>query len=125
MLKKNSVFSASLAVCAVLVLLFAGCVDEQFGGLGIEVPSGEGKVTKDNPYVIVSVYKGGTGELAGLQSADKIISVDGRPLKGMRYDDIVKNLLRGKPGSIVTLEIERNSEIMIFRVLRGKIVLKD
>ncbi len=125
MLKKNSGILAIVAFCAVMIVLSAGCSREEFGGLGIEVPSGEGKVTKDTPYEIVRVYKGGTGELAGLQPGDKIISVDGQPLKGMQYDFIVKDLLRGKPGSIVTLEIERKNEIMIFRVLRGKIVLKD
>jgi len=43
----------------------------------------------------------------------------------MQHDYIVKNLLRGKPGSMVTLELERGGEIMIFRVLRGKVVLKE
>jgi C-terminal processing protease CtpA/Prc len=113
------------AVHVALLLIFAGCSGEEFGGLGIEVPSGDGKVTADNPYVIVSVYKGGTGELSGLEAGDKIVSVDGRPLKGLKYDYIVKNLLRGKAGSVVTLEIERKGETMIFRVLRGKIVLKE
>jgi C-terminal processing protease CtpA/Prc len=54
-----------------------------------------------------------------------ILSVDGHSLKGMSHDYIVINLLRGKPGSMVTLELERGGEIMIFRVLRGKVVLKE
>ncbi len=110
---------------AIVSLLALGCGGEEFGGLGIEVPSGEGKVTKDSAYTIVSVYKGGTGELAGLQAGDTIISVDGQPLKGLQYDHIVKNLLRGKPGSLVTLEVDRKGETMIFRVLRGKVVVKE
>ena len=114
-----------VAVVSLCVFFIAGCSREEFGGLGIEVPSGDGKVGKDNPYVIVSVYKGGTGDMAGLQPGDVILSVDGRPLKGMTHDYIVKNLLRGKPGSMVTLELERNGERMIFRVLRGKVVLKE
>lgn len=117
---------AGLFIAAAIVsLLTLGCGGEEFGGLGIEVPSGEGKVTKDSAYTIVSVYKGGTGELAGLQAGDTIISVDGQPLKGLTYDHIVKNLLRGKPGSLVTLEIDRKGETMIFRVLRGKVVVKE
>jgi carboxyl-terminal processing protease len=114
-----------ILVITAFILLTAGCGKEEFGGLGIEVPSGEGKVTKENPYIIVSVYKGGTGELSGLLAGDKIISVDGHSLKGLSYDYIVKNLLRGKAGSMVTLEIERGKEVMIYRVIRGKIVLKD
>lgn len=114
--------AAVLSLCVVVII---ACSKEEFGGLGIEVPSGDGKVGKDNPYVIVSVYKGGTGDMAGLQPGDVILSVDGHALKGMRYDYIVKNLLRGKPGSLVILEVERGGEIMIFRVLRGKVVLKE
>lgn len=123
MVKK--LIKVNIAIIIASVFLAAGCAREEFGGLGIEVPSGDGKVTKENPYIIVSVYKGGTGELSGLLAGDKIISVDGNSLKGLSYDYIVKNLLRGKAGSMVTLEIERGKEVMIFRVLRGKIVLKD
>ncbi|HDP80505.1 MAG TPA: PDZ domain-containing protein [Spirochaetes bacterium] len=111
-------------VLAALLVFAHGCSREQFGGLGIEVPSGGGKVSAENPYTIVSVFKGGTGDLAGLQAGDRIISVEGTPLKGKQYDYIVNNLLRGKPGTVVTIEIERGGETMIFRVLRGKIVLK-
>jgi carboxyl-terminal processing protease len=119
--KNISIILTLYVICA----LAAGCSKEEFGGLGIEVPTGEGKVTSDSPYVIVSVYKQGTGDLAGLQSGDKILTVDGNDLKGMQYDYIVKNLLRGKPGTMVTLEVERSGQTMIFRVLRGRIVLKD
>ncbi|HSV95401.1 MAG TPA: PDZ domain-containing protein [Spirochaetota bacterium] len=119
---KSCVIAAVVSLC---VAVIAGCANEEFGGLGIEVPSGEGKVGRDSPYVIVSVYKGGTGDMAGLHSGDTILSVDGHPLKGMQHDYIVKNLLRGKPGSMVTLELERGGELMIFRVLRGKVVLKE
>jgi len=103
----------------------SGCGNEEFGGLGIEVPSGHGKVTSQSPYVIVSVFEGGTGHAAGLTPGDIIVSVDGVPLKGLQYDYIVQNLLRGKVDSMITLEIERNGERMLFRVPRGKVVLRD
>lgn len=123
--RKGVLWTGLVAIMIMAVAFVAGCAKEEFGGLGIEVPSGEGKVTKDNPYAIVSVYKGGTGELAGLQPGDIILSVDGTPLKGLQYDYIVKSLLRGKPGSLVTLVIERHGEMMIMRVLRGRVVLKN
>lgn len=121
---KKRIKSEYAIIMLALILAAAGCTREEFGGLGIEVPSGSGKVGKDSPYTIQSVYKGGTGELAGLQAGDKIISVDGTSLKGKQFDYIVNNLLRGKPGTVITLEIERGGETMIFRVLRGKIVVK-
>ena len=101
-----------------------GCSGEEFGGLGIEVPSGNEIVTDERPYIIVSVYQGGTGHDAGLKPGDIIESVDGKNLKGLKHDHIVTNLLRGKAGTAVFLSIKRNETIMPFRVMRGKIVLK-
>ncbi len=121
-----AVLTSSLCIYISLVmLLLSGCASEEFGGLGIEVPSGQGKVTSQSPYVVVSVFEGGTGYEAGLKPGDIIISVDGIVLKGLQYDYIVQNLLRGKVGSMVTLEIERNGEKLLFRIPRGKVVLKD
>ncbi len=124
--RMNAVFTSSLFIyISLVIVLLSGCGNEEFGGLGIEVPSGQGKVTSQSPYVIVSVFEGGTGYEAGLKPGDIIISVDGIVLKGLQYDYIVQNLLRGKVGSMVTLEIERNGEKLLFRVPRGKVVLKD
>ena len=121
-----AVLTSSLFIYISLVMfLLSGCANEEFGGLGIEMPSGQGKVTSQSPYVIVSVFEGGTGYEAGLKPGDIIISVDGIVLKGLQYDYIVQNLLRGKVGSMVTLEIERNGEKLLFRIPRGKVVLKD
>ena len=114
-----------LIVCAMMLVL-PGCMFKQeFGGLGIEVPAGQEKVSEKNPFLIVSIFKGGTGELAGLQEGDEIISVDGVPLKGLKQEYIVKNLLRGKVGSTALLEIKREKNVLVYRVQRGKIVLRD
>lgn len=109
-----------IALCSV-----SSCSREEFGGLGIEVPSGEGKVTSENPYVIVAVFDGGTGQLAGLKSGDRIISVDGVALKGLQHDYIVTNFLRGRIGSSVTLEVEREGTLKIVKVPRGRVVLSE
>jgi len=118
---------------AILVLLlivpFSSCMKDEFGGIGVEVPTGQGKVTKSNPYVIASVFKGGSGESAGLRAGDEIVRVDGRSLIGLEYEYIVQNLLRGKVGSVVTLEIARSVDgertNIVFRIERIKIVLQD
>ncbi|MGL4368475.1 MAG: S41 family peptidase [Spirochaetota bacterium] len=109
-------------------LLFSGCMKEEFGGVGIEVPAGTEKVTKKNPFVIVSVFEGGTGEAAGLKKNDRIVRVDGVPLDGLQQDYIVKSLLRGKVGSMIMLEIVREIDgvatNMVFSVPRGNIVIQ-
>ena len=101
---------------------------EEFGGIGIEVPAGTEKVSKTNPFVIVSVFKGGTGDAAGLKENDRIEKVDNVPLNGLGQEYIVKNLLRGKVGSVVMLEVVRETggvkTNMIFRIPRGNIMLQ-
>lgn len=107
-----------------LCIVMGACSGEEFGGLGIEVPAGPEKVSKNSPFIIASVYAGGTGQKAGLKEGDIIVSVDGVPLEGLQNEYIVKNLLRGKVGTTVTLEIKRGNTLMLFRVMRGRIVLK-
>ena len=119
-----------IAILALLLIIpFSSCMKDEFGGIGVEVPTGKGKVAKSNPYVIASVFKGGSGESAGLRAGDEIVKVDGRPLAGLEYEYIVQNLLRGKVGSVVTLEIARSVDgertNIVFRIERIKIVLQD
>jgi C-terminal processing protease CtpA/Prc len=112
-------------LCAVLA---TGCMKEEFGGVGIEVPAGTDKVGKTNPFIVVSVFKGGTGDAAGLKENDLIEKVDAVPLAGLTQEYIVKNLLRGKVGSFVTLEIVRDvngsKTNMVFRIPRGNIMIQ-
>jgi carboxyl-terminal processing protease len=114
----------NILLITALIAITPSCSKEEFGGLGIEVPTGEGIVTADKPYEIVSVFIGGTGHKAGLKAGDKILNIDGKKLEGMNYDYIVNTLLRGKAGSSVLLEIERDGSKMIYSIQRGKIVLK-
>lgn len=121
MKKIKSFFYVLIAISA----LIPACSGEEFGGLGIEVPSGNGFVTDDLPYKVVSVFEGGTGHQAGLLPGDIIESIDGRELKGMQHEFIVKNMLRGKVGSVVVLTVKREGKVLPFRVARGKIVLRQ
>ena len=53
-------------------LTFVSCMKEDFGGIGIEVPTGIDKVSKTNRYRIESVFRGGPGESAGLKAGDRV-----------------------------------------------------
>ncbi len=97
---------------------------EEFGGLGIEVPSGNGVVTAEKPYIIVGVYEGGAGHAAGLMPGDIIESVDGKSLVNMKHDDVVNTLLRGRVGTEVVLAVRRNNKPMVFRVVRKKVIVE-
>jgi len=113
------------AVLILIPLMFSSCFKQEFGGLGIQVPAGTKIVSDDNPFVIVSVFEGGTGESAGLLEGDVIKSVDGKELNGLECDYIVNELLRGKVGKTVVLEVQRGELSFVFNIPRGKIVLQE
>lgn len=75
----------------------------EFGGLGIEVGMESGFVK------VISPIDDTPAERAGVQAGDLIIRLDEQPVKGMTLNDAVK-LMRGKPGTVLTLTIIREGE---------------
>ncbi len=75
----------------------------EFGGLGIEVGMEDGFVR------VVSPIDDTPAERAGIQAGDLIIRLDDTPVKGLSLNDAVK-LMRGKPGSIISLTVIREGE---------------
>lgn len=73
----------------------------KFGGIGIQIGM------KDNIITIIAPMEDTPGWKAGLLPGDKIIAVDGTSTDKMTLSDAVK-LLRGKPGTSVTLRILRS-----------------
>ncbi|MFV8570131.1 S41 family peptidase [Marinobacter sp. SBS5] len=72
----------------------------EFGGLGIEVGMENGFVKVISPIDDTPAQK------AGVQAGDLIIKLDEKPVKGMSLEEAV-NLMRGKPGTVLTLTIMR------------------
>jgi carboxyl-terminal processing protease len=72
----------------------------QFGGLGLVVAMKDGFVT------VVSPMDDTPGYRAGILSGDRIVKVEGQSVEKIPLPDVV-NELRGKPGTKVTLTIER------------------
>ena len=89
-----------------------------FSGIGIEF-----NIIKDS-IVVVSPISGGPSEELGIQSGDRIISVEEEDVAstGIKNADVIK-LLRGKKGSIVNIKIKRREqdEIMAFTIIRDDI----
>jgi carboxyl-terminal processing protease len=79
--------------------LRAGTTGE-FGGLGIEVSMEDGFVK------VVAPIDDTPAARAGVKAGDLIIRLDDTPVKGMTLNEAVK-LMRGKPGSSITLTIMR------------------
>jgi len=72
----------------------------EFGGLGIQI-----SIIGDVP-VVISPIEGTPAYDIGLQAGDRIVRINGEPTKGKGIAEIV-NTLRGKPGTQVTITIER------------------
>ena len=71
-----------------------------YAGLGVEVD------LRDGWLIVVAPMPGGPAERAGLQPGDRIIEIGGKPTKGWTNEEASK-VLRGKPGTTVTLKLER------------------
>ena len=89
--------------------------DALFDGLGIgmgpRLPPVVGSVSEDLP-----------ADLAGLRDGDRIVSIDGEPV---RYWDDLVNLIRSRPDESVVFEIERDGsvrgiEVAIASVTQGE-----
>ena len=74
-----------------------------FGGVGVVIGNRNGKVTVINPVDGTPAMK------AGIQSGDKIVSVDGVSTENA-YVDYVSSLLKGEPGTTVLVGIDRYGE---------------
>ena len=92
----------------------------EFGGLGIEVTMEDGFVK------VVSPIEDTPAARAGLKTADLIIRLDDKAVKGMSLGDAVK-MMRGKPGSDITLSVirEGNPKPLKFTLTRAVIKIQS
>ncbi|NOY67545.1 MAG: S41 family peptidase [Gammaproteobacteria bacterium] len=89
----------------------------EFGGLGIEVGMESGFVK------VISPIDDTPAQRAGVQAGDLIIRLDEKPVKGMTLNDAVK-IMRGKPGSVLTLTILRDGEDAPFKIAITRAVIQ-
>lgn len=81
----------------------------QYGGIGA-------LIHKEGEYVIISEpYEGFPAHKAGLIPGDKILEVDGKSAKDKNTDE-VSTILKGEPGTSLTLLIEREGTEKPFEV---------
>ncbi len=93
-------------------------LEGNFSGIGVQF-----NVPNDT-VVIINVIPGGPSERVGILSGDRIITVDGENVAGvkMNQDSIVKKL-KGPQGSLVKVEVKRDnlSELVPFTIKRDRI----
>ncbi len=90
----------------------------EFSGVGIQVEQ------RDNKVIVITPIAGTPAERAGVRRGDQLIKVDGQSLDNPTLEKTVK-LIRGKPGSEVTLTMYRESQDkeLDFKLKREKILL--
>lgn len=89
----------------------------KFGGLGIQVQMQNGFVR------VVSPIDDTPAKKAGIEAGDLIIRINGNAVKGMSLTDAVK-IMRGDPGSKITLTIVREGEDAPFKVELTRAVIR-
>lgn len=79
---------------------FEALIDQQFGGVGLELAQDD----STGDLVVVSPVVSGPAWQAGVVAGDRIIAIDGAPTRGLQLADIVGRL-RGPIGTPVTLRV--------------------
>ena len=93
---------------------FAFLTTGKYGGIG-------SLVRNNGDYTVISeVYKDFPADKAGIKAGDLLKKVDGVSLKGLSTDK-VSDKLKGKPGTDISLTIERNGNEINYQLKREKI----
>jgi carboxyl-terminal processing protease len=86
----------------------------KYGGIG-------SLVRNNGDYTIISeVYKDFPADKAGVRAGDLLKKVDGVSIKGLTTEK-VSDRLKGKPGTDISLTVERNGKDIDFKLQREKI----
>ncbi len=81
----------------------------QHGVIGISLYIGADRIGDPASLYVGRVHREGPAHTAGLRHGDELISVDGTPVSGKSYEQVVK-MVRGEAGSTVKLQIKREGE---------------
>lgn len=94
--------------------LFEQATSGEFSGVGMTV------VERKRGLLVAGVFKDSPAKQAGIRPGDVIIKVNGHPIAG-ESSDVSTARIKGKPGTSVTLTIERNGKARTVRVKRARI----
>lgn len=102
---------------------FKGSVENEFGGIGIQVSIENGQLTVISPIYGSPAYR------AGMVAGDKIIEIEGKNSKGITLDGAVEQM-KGEVGTPVHVTVERvdgNRETLTLtrEIVRVETVLGD
>lgn len=85
-------------------------------GVGIQIAQDE----ETKKLMVISPIEDTPAFKAGILARDIIVKIDGQSTEGMDVNDAVQ-LIRGKPGTDVTLTIQRDEEEIDYQITRARI----
>lgn len=85
-------------------------------GVGIQIAQDE----ETKKLMVISPIEDTPAFKAGILARDIIVKIDGKSTEGMDVNDAVQ-LIRGKPGTDVTLTIQRDEEQIDYNITRARI----
>ena len=91
----------------------------EFGGIGIEVETRQGKA------VVIAPIAGTPSERAGILRGDEIVTIDGKSVESLNSSDGIVGQLRGKPKTKVTVGLFRPSTLKRFEVSLVREVIRS
>lgn len=92
-------------------------VENAYVGIGITISPEE----NGQGFLILAVQKDSGAEAAGLLAGDIITSAESQDVRGMTTAQL-RDIIRGKEGTSVSLEITRDSEVLRVKVTRMQIL---
>lgn len=75
----------------------------EFGGIGVEVDF------RNETVVVIAPIDGSPADHAGIRSGDRIVAIDGSPVRGKSMQDLVR-AMRGEPGTKVVVSVNRGND---------------
>jgi C-terminal processing protease CtpA/Prc len=93
------------------------------GVIGISLHVGAERIGDPAVLYVGMVHPEGPAQQAGLRHGDEVLSVDGTPVTGKTFEQVVK-MIRGEAGTIVKLEVKvegSRREVSLSRVAGDKL----
>jgi len=93
------------------------------GVIGVSLQVGAERIGDPSILYVGMVHPEGPAHQAGLGHGDEIVSVDGTPVKGKRYEEVV-GMIRGEVGTAVKVGVKGENglrELSITRVAGAKL----
>jgi len=83
--------------------------------IGLQIERRDGAIT------VAGVVRGSPAEEAGIRIGDRIITLGGTPSRQLDVPIVIRRL-EGRPGTTVTLTLQRGDELMTHKLLRRKLL---